>query len=84
MKSDEELTRRYRQTVYLGRSRRVGRKLPSVERAIKNAYDQAAKEAKAGAGRGKPDDEVVYRVLDIWAVGTNPLSEYIVAVGADT
>ena len=84
MKSDEELTRRYRQTVYLGRSRRAGRKQPSVESAIKNAYDQAAKEAKGRASRGKPDDEVVYRVLDIWAVGTNPLSEYIVAVGVDT
>lgn len=84
MRSDEELTRRYRQTVYVGRSRREGRRQPSLESAIKNAYSQASKEAKADGGGSRPDGEIAYRVLDIWAVGTNPLSEYIVAVGVDT
>ena len=83
MRSDEELTRRYRQKVYVGRSRREGRKQPSLEDALKHAYAQASTGSKAEAG-GRPDDEVAYRVLDIWAVGTNPLSEYIVAVEVDT
>jgi hypothetical protein len=83
MKSDEDLTKRYRQKVYVGRSRREGRVQPSLETALKHAYDQASTDSKAKAGGGRRDEEATYRVLDIWAVGTNPLSEYIVAVERD-
>jgi hypothetical protein len=82
MKSDEELTKRYRQKVYVGRSRREGRKQPSLEAAIKNAYRQAAADTKAKAGGITPEADIEYRVLDIWAVGKNPLSDYIVALKA--
>jgi hypothetical protein len=84
MRTDEELTKRYRQKVYVGRSRRQGRKQPSLESAIKDAYDQAAADRRAKAGGITPEADIEYRVLDIWAVGKNPLSDYIVALGADT
>ena len=80
MKSDEELTRRYRQQVYVGRSKRSGRAAPSLEKALANAYEQAPKPKK----EKKSEEVTYYRVIDIWAGGTNPLSEYIVVVAADT
>jgi hypothetical protein len=78
--SDKDLTQRYRKKVYLGRSGRKGRTIPSLEKALKQAYDAAAKEAPAARGK---KEERRYRVLDIWAVGTNPLSEYIVSIEVD-
>ena len=47
---------------------------PSLKSAVKDAYTQAS-----AANRGAAGEPKVYRVVDIWAVGTNPLSEYIVA-----
>jgi hypothetical protein len=82
MRSDEELTRRYRKKVYVGRSKGDDRKQPSLEQALKNAYSQAMTARTAESG--DEGDEVAYRVIDIWAVGRNPLSEYIVSVEAET
>jgi hypothetical protein len=80
VQTDDDLRKRYDNDAYIGRSKRAGMRRPSLKNAVKDAYDQAvAAEAGAAAGEVKR-----YRVLDIWAVGTNPLSEYIVALGRDT
>lgn len=79
MQTDEELRNRYDHDAYIGHSKRAGMRRPSLKHAVKDAYDQAvAADGGAAAGEVK-----AYRVLDIWAVGTNPLSEYIVALGRD-
>jgi hypothetical protein len=78
MDTDEKVTRRYRKKVYVGRSQGDRRKKPSFEEALQHAYEQAPKP------KGDSPKPTRYRVLDIWAVGTNPLSEYIVAIEAET
>jgi hypothetical protein len=80
MPNDEDLKRRYEQETFIGRSKRARMRQPSLKNAVKDAYDQAVRE-KGGAAAGEVK---AYRVLDIWAVGTNPLSEYIVALGPDS
>jgi hypothetical protein len=82
MDTDEKVTRRYRKKVYVGRSQASGRKKPSFEEALQHAYDQAPKPKKPASGEAPKPTR--YRVLDIWAVGTNPLSEYIVAIEAES
>jgi hypothetical protein len=80
MQDDDDLKKRYEQEAFIGRSKRARMRRPSLKSAVKDAYDQAV-----AARGGAPAGEVkAYRVLDIWAVGTNPLSEYIVALGPDT
>ena len=49
---------------------------PSLKGAIKEAYKQAKVDKQPGALQR-------YRVVDIWAIGTNPIHEYIVALGPD-
>lgn len=80
MQTDDDLRKRYDDEAYIGRSRRARMRRPSLKSAVKDAYDQAVA-ANGGAAAGEVK---AYRVLDIWAVGTNPLSEYIVALGRDT
>jgi hypothetical protein len=77
--TNNELRKRYGDEAYFGRSKRAPMRPPSLKRAVKDAYDQAA-----ATGGGAATGEKVYRVVDIWAVGTNPLSEYIVVLGQDS
>lgn len=79
MKTDDEVKQRYDHEAFIGRSKRAPLRRPSLKSAVKHAYDQAV----AADDGMQPDDAKVYRVLDIWAVGTNPLSEYIVALGRE-
>jgi hypothetical protein len=74
--TDDELTGRYGDNVYFGRSQRARLRRPSLKSAIKDAYEQAKVEKTPGATQR-------YRVVDIWAVGTNPIHEYIVVLGHD-
>jgi hypothetical protein len=69
----DRLTQRYRERVYLGRSRRKQNKAPSLEDAVEDAYNDAKKAGKPGP----------YRLVDIWVDGTNPLTEYIVVLATD-
>jgi hypothetical protein len=62
--------------VYIGRSHRARIRPPTLKGAIKDAYEQAKTDKDPGAQQR-------YRVVDIWAVGTNPIHEYIVALGRD-
>jgi hypothetical protein len=77
--TDKDLMDRYQEKVYIGRSHgarpRMLRK-PTLKGAIKDAYTQAKADKEPGAPQR-------YRVVDIWAVGTNPIHEYIVALGPD-
>ena len=79
MPSDDDLRKRYDHEAYIGRSKRARMRAPSLKSAVKDAYTQAS-----AANRGATGEPKVYRVVDIWAVGTNPLSEYIVALGPDS
>jgi hypothetical protein len=72
--TDEEIAARYEHKVYVGRSKRARIRKPSANGALKDAYTRAKAENDAGK-------EQAFRVLDMWAVGTNPLTEYIVALG---
>jgi hypothetical protein len=73
MESDDDLTRRYRKTVHVGRSKRKNDdEPPTLDEALRDAYD------KASGGRGGK-----YRLLDIWVRGDNPLSEVIVSLEKD-
>jgi hypothetical protein len=76
--TDEELAGRYSDKVYIGRSHGARMRVlkPSLKGAIKDAYKQAKVDKEPGAPQR-------YRVVDIWAVGTNPIHEYIVALGPD-
>ena len=74
--TDDELAGRYENKVYVGRSHRAPLRRPSLQSAIKQAYEQAKVDKDPGALQR-------YRVVDIWAVGTNPIHEYIVALGPD-
>ena len=62
--------------MYIGHSHRARMRRPSLNGAIKNAYKQAKEDKEPGAPKR-------YRVVDIWAIGTNPIHEYIVALGPD-
>jgi hypothetical protein len=77
--TDDELRRRYDSEAYIGRSTRARMRRPTLKKAVSDAYRKAAA-ANGGTAAGEAK---AYRVLDIWAVGTNPLSEYIVALGRD-
>lgn len=79
MPTNNELRKRYGDEAFFGRSRRARMRPPSLKRAVKDAYTQAAT-----TGGGAASGEKMYRVVDIWAVGTNPLSEYIVVLGRDS
>jgi hypothetical protein len=68
----DELTARYRERVYLGRSTRKSSKAPSLEEAVEEAYKDAKKAKKPGP----------YRLVDVWVEGTNPLTDYIVVLAA--
>ena len=72
----DDLTDRYDHKVYIGRSHRVRLRRPSLQAAIKDAYTQAKDDKTTGAQQR-------YRVVDMWAVGTNPIHEFIVALGVD-
>ena len=74
--TDDELAGRYENKVYVGRSQKARIRRPSLKHAIKDAYEQAKVDKEPGAPQR-------YRVVDIWAVGTNPIHEYIVALGPD-
>jgi hypothetical protein len=74
--TDQEIIGRYDGKAYVGRSRGARMRKPSLRSAIKDAHEQAKADHPAGKER-------MYRVLDIWAVGTNPIHEYIVALGPD-
>jgi hypothetical protein len=74
--TNEDLTGRYDHKVYIGRSHRAALRTPSLQAAIKDAYQQA----KVDKPEGEPQR---YRVVDIWATGTNPIHEFIVALGVD-
>jgi hypothetical protein len=74
--TNEELTGRYDHKVYIGRSHKAPLRTPSLQAAIKDAYKQAKDDKEPGAQQR-------YRVVDIWAVGTNPIHEFIVALGVD-
>jgi hypothetical protein len=66
MLSDNDLRKRYDgQQTYIGRSRRKGMMGPSLSKATKQAYSQAA----ADGGAGTAGEEKMYRVLDLWAIG---------------
>jgi hypothetical protein len=68
----DKLTARYRERVYVGRSRRKPSKAPSLEEAVEDAYNEAKKADKPGP----------YRLVDVWVDGTNPLTDYIVVLAA--
>jgi hypothetical protein len=72
--TDEEISARYDHKVYVGRSERARIRQPSLKNALKLAYDKAKADSTTGQLQ-------TFRVLDIWAVGTNPIHEYIVALG---
>ena len=74
--TDDELAASYENKVYVGRSHKAPLRRPSLNNAIKNAYEQAKVDKEPGAQKR-------YRVVDIWAVGTNPIHEYIVVLGQD-
>jgi hypothetical protein len=74
--NNEDFAGRYDHKVYIGRSHRAPLRTPSLQAAIKDAYEQAKTDKAPGAQQR-------YRVVDIWATGTNPIHEYIVALGAD-
>jgi hypothetical protein len=80
MPNDDDLRKRYEHEAFIGRSKRARMRQPSLKHAVKDAYDQAV----AARGDSAAGGVKAYRVLDIWAVGTNPLSEYIVALGPDS
>ena len=73
--TDEEVRKRYEGETFIGRSKRARMMKPSLKRAVSAAYKEAS------ATNGGTSEAKAYRVLDIWAVGTNPLSEYIVVLG---
>ena len=62
----------YRESIFVGRSGPEDEGGPTLEKAFEDAYERA----KAG-GKRPP-----FKVLDTWVNGTNPLSEYIVALKA--
>ena len=62
----------YRQSIFVGRSSADDQGGPTLEKAFEDAYERAK------AGGKKPP----FKVLDTWVHGTNPLSEYIVALKA--
>jgi hypothetical protein len=72
--TDEEIAGRYEHKTYVGRSKRARIRQPSLKVALKDAYTKAKADNEAGKLQ-------TFRVLDMWAVGTNPLTEYIVALG---
>jgi hypothetical protein len=69
----DKLTAKYRERVYVGRSRRGRDKVPSLEEAVEDAYKDARKAGKPGP----------YRLMDVWVDGTNPLTDYIVVLTSD-
>jgi hypothetical protein len=69
--NDIDPTEDYRDRVYVGRSRSADPEF-SLEKAFEDAYEKAK-----GAGKAGP-----FQVLEIWVDGTNPLSDYKVAVKA--
>lgn len=69
----DKLTAKYRERVYVGRSRRKGDRTPSLEEAIEDAYMDAKKAGKPGP----------YQLLDVWVDGTNPLTDYIAVLKTD-
>jgi hypothetical protein len=74
--TDEELAARYEDKVYVGRSHKARLRQPSLKNAIKDGYEKAKVDKDPGVQQR-------YRVVDIWAVGTNPIHEYIVVLGPD-
>jgi hypothetical protein len=68
--NDTDPTEEYRSWIYVGSSKSTDDDF-SIEAAAKDAYDRAT-----AGGRTPP-----YRVLEIRLHGTNPFSEYRVAVG---
>jgi hypothetical protein len=74
--TDEEILGRYEGKAYVGRSEGGRMRKPSLRSAIKAAHEGAKAESPSGKRQ-------TYRVLDIWAVGTNPIHEYIVVLGHD-
>jgi hypothetical protein len=75
--TDDEVRKRYDGETFIGRSKRARIMKPSLRRAVSAAYREAS------ATNAGSSDAKAYRVLDIWAIGTNPLSEYIVVLGPD-
>ena len=66
---DNDYTRDYRDNVYVGSSN-VNEEAFSLEKAFEDAYNKAT-----AAGKTPP-----FKVLEIWVDGTNPLSDYKVAL----
>ncbi len=65
---DEQLVQQYAEGIAIGVSRE------SVDAAIKDGYD------KLSCRNRQPP----YRVLEIWAYGTNPFTEFRVVLKGDT
>jgi hypothetical protein len=65
----------YQHQVFVGSSRRTRQAKPTVEGAIENGYEAARKVIKSGT--------LTLRVVDIFVIGRNPITEYRVVLAPD-